>query len=95
MRASYAVSQRETNSYDEAFRMVATGRADATLSSAFMADRMLRQTYAGRLKVAADAGGVPLEIGVGVSNRHPELLGIINKAILSISHDELGAMRAH
>ncbi|MDR3380627.1 ATP-binding protein [Cupriavidus basilensis] len=95
VRASYAVSQRETNSYDEAFRMVATGRADATISSTFMADHMLRQTYAGRLKVAAAAGGVPLEIGVGVSNRHPELLGIINKAILGISRDELGAMRAH
>lgn len=95
VRACYAVSQRETNSYDEAFRMVATGRADATISSAFMADHMIKQTYAGRLKIAAAAGGVPLEVGVGVSSQHPELLGIINKAILSISRDELGAMRAH
>ncbi|MGT2512411.1 hypothetical protein [Cupriavidus basilensis] len=80
----YAVSQRETDSYEEAFRMVATGRADATIANAFMAGQMLRQTYAGRLKVAAATGGVPLEVGLGVSNRHPELLGIINKAILSI-----------
>lgn len=91
----YAVSQRETDSYEEAFRMVATGRADATIANAFMAGHMLRQTYAGRLKVAAATGGVPLEVGLGVSNRHPELLGIINKAILSIPPHELGAMRAH
>ncbi|MFJ1252532.1 ATP-binding protein [Cupriavidus sp. CuC1] len=95
VRANYAVNQREAGSYEEAFRMVATGRADATISSAFMADYMLTRTYAGRLKVAAATGGVPLEVGVGVSNQHPELLDIINKAILSISRDDLGAMRAH
>lgn len=95
VRANYAVTQRETDSYAQAFLMVANGRADATIANAFMADLMLKQTYAGRLKVAAATGGVPLEIGVGVSNRHPELLGIINKAILSIPRDDLGAMRAH
>jgi two-component system sensor histidine kinase EvgS len=95
VRANYAVNQRETDTYEEAFRLVASGRADATIASAFMADHMLKRTYAGRLKVAAPAGGVPLEVGLGVSNNHPELLGIINKAILSISRDDFGAMRAH
>ncbi|MDF3836012.1 transporter substrate-binding domain-containing protein [Cupriavidus basilensis] len=95
VRASQAVSQRETATYAEAFRMVAAGRADAIISNASMAGYMLERTYGGRLKIAAPASGLPLEIGLGVSNRHPELLAIIDKAILSIARDDLGAMRAH
>ncbi|WP_454727087.1 MULTISPECIES: ATP-binding protein [Cupriavidus] len=93
--ASYPVDRRETGTYEEAFRMVAAGKADATIASAFMADYMLKRAYAGRLRIAAATGGMPLEVGLGVSGRHPELLAILDKAILSISRDDLGAMRAH
>jgi len=92
--ASYPVSRRETGTYEEAFRMVAAGKADATIASAFMADYMLKRAYAGRLRIAAATGGMPLEVGLGVTRQHPELLAILNKALLSISRDDLGAMRA-
>ncbi|MGO4330944.1 transporter substrate-binding domain-containing protein [Cupriavidus sp. 2TAF22] len=93
--ASYPVRRHETGTYEEAFRMVAEGKADATIASAFMADYMLKRAYAGRLRIATATGGMPLEVGLGVTSKHPELLAILNKALLSISHEDLGAMRAH
>ncbi|WP_420993043.1 ATP-binding protein [Cupriavidus sp. 30B13] len=95
VNASYPVRRHETGTYEEAFGLVAAGKADATIASAFMADYMLKRAYAGRLRIAAATGGMPLEVGLGVARQHPELLAILDKAILSISRDDLGAMRAH
>jgi len=77
------------NNLNEAFAMVAQGKADATLSSLISARYIIARTYPNVLKIASTTGTKAGQVAFAVSKDAPELLSILNKSLLSISPEEM------
>ncbi|WJF89841.1 transporter substrate-binding domain-containing protein [Paraburkholderia bonniea] len=72
----------------DALDLVARGRADATLLSMAGASYAIERYFDGRLHIAATSLNGPDLARFGVSSQQPELLGILNKSLLSIAPSE-------
>ncbi|RJG12744.1 response regulator [Pseudomonas cavernicola] len=72
--------------------MVADGRADATVHAMSSANFLISRYYQNDLRIAATIGRDPARYAFSVVRGEPELLSILDKALLSISPDEVGAI---
>ncbi|MNJ22363.1 Virulence sensor protein BvgS precursor [compost metagenome] len=77
------------NNLNEAFALVAQGKADATLSSLISARYIIARSYPSVLKIASTTGTKAGQVAFAVRKDAPELLSILNKSLLSISPEEM------
>ncbi|MHC8327923.1 response regulator [Pseudomonas sp. LB1P83] len=73
----------------EGLELVAKGQADAALSSLFMTRYLIARYYQGRLRISSTVGDEPARIAMATGRDEPELHSILNKALLSISPEEM------
>lgn len=78
-------------SEEEAFRMVQDGRADMTLRSLTMAAYVLRRDGLFDLKIAGQYTDFTNQFRLGVVKSKPELLGILDKAVATVTPDDVQA----
>lgn len=76
-------------SLNDAFAMVANGRADATLSSLLSAHYIIASMYSDTLKVTSTVSDTGNQISFAVNKSNPQLLSILNKSLLSVSPQEM------
>ncbi|WP_052659259.1 transporter substrate-binding domain-containing protein [Pseudomonas sp. LFM046] len=84
------VRLEEVDSGLQALARVADGKADAAIHSMASTIFLINRYYAGRLRIIDTVGRDPGRFAFAVSRSEPELLSILDKALLSISPDELG-----
>jgi len=78
-----------------AYEAVRTGQADLTLGSTKSANFMVEHIYPGVLQVGGSLGNAPIGLMMGVRADAPELLSIIDKALLTLPLDSTREMRAN
>ena len=78
----------------EALRSVALGRTEAAVINLAVATYLIKQHSLTNLKVAAPTDIEIPGLAFGVRKDWPELVGIINKALFSISAEEKAAIRS-
>ncbi|MET0778158.1 MAG: transporter substrate-binding domain-containing protein [Pseudomonas mandelii] len=78
----------------EGLELVAKGQADAALSSLFITRYLIARYYQGRLRISSTVGDEPARIAMATGRDQPELHSILNKALLSISPEEMDALVA-
>lgn len=83
------VSLVEVQSPAEGMESVIKGRADATLSSLIVARYLIARQYHERLRISSTVGDQPARIALATARGALELHSILNKALLSISPQEL------
>ncbi len=71
---------------------VVEGRFDAALHAMASSTFLINRYYPGRLRIADTVGRDPGRFAFAVSRNAPELRSILDKALLSISPDELGSL---
>lgn len=79
----------DTGSYADSLEAVADGRADATILAMVNARAIIAQQYAGVLQMKAPVPLPPTRHAFATARGNTELLGILNKALLSFSPAEL------
>ncbi|MDR6165567.1 transporter substrate-binding domain-containing protein [Pseudomonas fluorescens] len=79
----------EVADYSRAFERLAGGSVDAVISSLTTARYIIARAYPNRLKVVSTIGTQGGQVAFAVSKTAPELLSILNKALLSIPPEEL------
>ncbi|MFZ6049629.1 transporter substrate-binding domain-containing protein [Pseudomonas sp. CR3202] len=80
----------EVGSGIQALSSVAEGKADGALHAMASASFLINRYYPGKLRIADTVGRDPARYAFSVVHGEPELLSILDKALLSISPDELG-----
>ncbi|MFJ7285238.1 transporter substrate-binding domain-containing protein [Pseudomonas sp. NPDC099000] len=78
----------------QGLELVAKGQADAALSSLFITRYLIARYYQGRLRISSTVGDEPARITMATTRDEPELHSILNKALLSISPEEMDALVA-
>ncbi len=78
----------------EGLELVAKGQADAALSSLFITRYLIARYYQGRLRISSTVGDEPARIAMATGRDQPELHSILNKALLSISPEEMDGLVA-
>ncbi|MGE8186589.1 transporter substrate-binding domain-containing protein [Pseudomonas sp. NPDC086278] len=78
----------------EGLALVNNGQADAALSSLFMTRYLIARFYQGRLRITGTVGNEPARIGMATRPDAAPLQSILNKALLSISPEEMDALVA-
>lgn len=73
----------------EGLESVAKGQADAALSSLFMTRYLIARYYQGRLRISSTVGDEPARISMATGRDESVLNSILNKALLSISPEEM------
>nr|WP_275679115.1 transporter substrate-binding domain-containing protein [Pseudomonas entomophila] len=76
----------------EALDMVAQGKADAASVSLFSARYLVGQKQSDKLCITGTVGAAPAQRAFAVAKGAPELVSIINKALLSITPEETAEM---
>jgi two-component system sensor histidine kinase EvgS len=79
----------EVQSPAEGMEWVIGGRADATLSSLIVARYLIARQYHEQLRVSSTVGDQPARIALAAARGALELHSILNKALLSISPQEM------
>lgn len=94
LRRQYrGVTVHPASSAREALEQLANGKVDAAIVSISIANYRLNQFHHNRLVISGTAGDLPRPISLGIAPHHPELLDIVNKAIISLSPSELESLR--
>ena len=78
----------------EGLDLVNKGQADAALSSLFMTRYLIARYYQGRLQISSTVGVEPARISLATGPDARELQSILNKALLSISPEEMDTLVA-
>ena len=73
----------------QGLEMVMKGQADAALSSLFMTRYLIARYYNGRLRISSTVGDEPARIALATGRDAVALHSILNKALLSISPQEM------
>jgi two-component system sensor histidine kinase EvgS len=73
----------------DAMAMVAAGRADGAINSLISARYMISRQYRDKLQVTSTVGTVPARVALATSRNATELYSILDKALLSISPEEM------
>ena len=79
----------EAKSLDDAFSLLAKGSVDASVSTLISARYLVARNYPDQLKISATVGARAAQLAFAVDHASPILLSIINKALLSISPEEM------
>ena len=79
---------------EQAMAMVAKGEADAAVNSLISARYMIARYYRDRLRITSTVGSEPARITFGVNRSQLELYSILDKALLSITPQEMDEMIA-
>ncbi|KAA6177276.1 transporter substrate-binding domain-containing protein [Pseudomonas veronii] len=85
----------DTENPEQAMAMVASGGADATVLSLISARYMIARYYRDRLRVTSTVGTEPARITFGVNRSQLELYSILDKALLSITPEEMDELTNH
>ena len=80
---------------EQAIEAVAKGSVDATVLSPISARYMIARNYRDRLRITSTVGTDPARITFGVSRNQLELYSILDKALLSITPEEMDEMTNH
>lgn len=76
----------------EAMLLVADGQADAVVQTQISASYYVNRYFAGKLRIASALDLPPAEIALATARGQTELISILNKALYSISNDELASI---
>ncbi|MVV47433.1 transporter substrate-binding domain-containing protein [Pseudomonas sp. PB120] len=88
------VQMVEVDSLGEGLEWVMKGQADAALSSLFMTHYLIARHYRDRLRITSTVGDEPARITLATDRGALELHSILNKALLSISPQEMDELVA-
>ena len=80
---------------EQALELVAKGDADATIVSLISARYMVARDYRDRLQITSTVGTEPARITFGVNRSQLELYSILDKALLSITPEEMDELTNH
>lgn len=80
---------------EQAMEWVANGSVDATAVSLISARYMIARHYLKRLRITSTVGREPARITFGVNRSELELYSILDKALLSISPEEMDELTNH
>ena len=80
---------------EQAMELVAKGSVDATVISLISARYMIARNYRDRLRITSTVGSDPARITFGVNRSQLELYSILDKALLSITPEEMDEMTNH
>ena len=80
---------------EEALELVAKGSVDATVVSLISARYMIARHYRDRLRITSTVGTEPARIAFGVNRSELELYSILEKALLSITPEEMDELTNH
>ena len=80
---------------EQALELVAKGDADATIVSLISARYMVARDYRDRLRITSTVGTEPARITFGVNRSQLELYSILDKALLSITPEEMDELTNH
>lgn len=80
---------------EQALELVAKGNADATIISLISARYMVARDYRDRLRITSTVGTEPARITFGVNRSQLELYSILDKALLSITPEEMDELTNH
>ncbi|MDH4569509.1 transporter substrate-binding domain-containing protein [Pseudomonas sp. BN414] len=83
---------REVETAIQGLSNVAEGKADAAVHAMASSTFLINRYYPGRLRIADTIGRDPGRFAFSVSRSAPELQSILEKALLSVSPDELGSI---
>ncbi|AYF87381.1 response regulator [Pseudomonas sp. DY-1] len=83
---------REVETGIEGLANVAEGKADAAVHAMASSTFLINRYYPGQLRIADTIGRDPGRFAFSVSRDAPELQSILEKALLSVSPDELGSI---
>jgi two-component system sensor histidine kinase EvgS len=84
----------EVQSPAQGMEWVSKGQADAALSSLIVARYLIARQYGERLRISSTAGDEPARIALATQRGALELHSILNKALLSISPEEMDELVA-
>ncbi len=76
----------------QGLELVMNGQADAAVSSLFMTRYLIARYYPGRLRIRSTVGDEPARIAMASDRGAVELHSILNKALLSISPEEMDGL---
>ena len=79
----------EAKSLADAFSLLAKGSVDASVSTLISARYLISRNYPDQLKISATVGARAAQLAFAVDYKSPLLLSILNKALLSISPEEM------
>ena len=80
---------------EQAMELVAKGGVEATVISLISARYMIARNYRDRLRITSTVGTDPARITFGVNRSQLELYSILDKALLSITPEEMDEMTNH
>ena len=80
---------------EQALDLVAKGSVDATVVPLISARYRIARLYRGRLRITSTVGREPARITFGVNRSQLELYSILDKALLSISPEEMDELTNH
>ncbi len=78
--------------HPRALEAVSTGRADAYIGPLSVAGYLMLHNRLTHLKIAAPSGYPPAEVKFGVRKDWPELVGILDRAVSTVSRREVDAL---
>ncbi|MCK6188514.1 transporter substrate-binding domain-containing protein [Pseudomonas sp. EYE_354] len=80
---------------EQAMESVAKGSVDATVLSLISARYLIARHYPERLRITSTVGTEPARLTFGVNRSHLELYSILDKALLSITPEEIDELTNH
>ncbi|MCP1462280.1 transporter substrate-binding domain-containing protein [Pseudomonas sp. S3E17] len=85
----------EVENPEQAMELVVNGSVDATAVSLMSARYMIARNYRKRLRITSTVGSEPARITFGVNRSQLELYSILDKALLSITPEEMDELTNH
>ncbi|MQU29060.1 transporter substrate-binding domain-containing protein [Pseudomonas helleri] len=82
----------EADNAAQAMSMVAQGEADAAVNALISARYMISRRFNGQLHITSTVGTQPAQIGFATSRDAPQLNSILDKALLSITPEEMSLL---
>ena len=93
IRADYpGIKIRQVGSSLDGLRAVASGQVMAMVESLAVATYLIPENNLANLRIAADSGLDVMELGFGVRSDWPQLVELLNRALRSLSRDEVRAI---
>ncbi|MGY2314932.1 transporter substrate-binding domain-containing protein [Pseudomonas sp. SDO5522_S412] len=80
---------------EHGMELVADGGADAAVNTLISARYMIAREYRDRLRITSTVGSEPARIAFGVNRSQLELYSILDKALLSITPQEMDELAGH
>lgn len=79
----------------QAMELVVSGAADGTVNALIIARYIIAQHYRDRLRITSTVGSQPARVAFGVGRGQLELYSILDKALLSITPQEMDELTNH